>query len=172
MPARDRKSDRRSTAPSPPTIHPATALVIGAGNRFRRDDGVGPMVARRLRALLPSGVVVLETGGEAAELLEAWQGFERVIIVDAASSGGTPGALRRIDVAEESLCHLSPSASSHGLGVTEAVELARALGRLPSHLVVYAVEGEDFTTGEGLSRQVAAAVPHLLQQILAEVTTL
>jgi hydrogenase maturation protease len=51
--------------------------------------------------------------------------------------------------------------STHALGVAEAIELARALGRLPARLEVYAIEGARFTAGAGLSPAVEQAVGKL-----------
>ena len=45
----------------------------------------------------------------------------------------------------------SSDISSHGFGLAHAVELARALGRLPSRLIVFAIQGETFDYGESLS---------------------
>ena len=48
--------------------------------------------------------------------------------------------------------------STHLLGVAEAVELARVLGRLPKALRLVAIEGRNFAHGAKLSPQVEAAV--------------
>lgn len=58
--------------------------------------------------------------------------------------------------------------SSHGLGVPEAVELGEALDRLPERLVVLTVEAADIGYGLGLTEPVAAAVPALVADVLAE----
>ncbi|MDX8034939.1 hydrogenase maturation protease [Lentzea sp. BCCO 10_0856] len=57
-----------------------TAVVIGVGNEFRRDDGVGPAVARAPAA---SGVRAEISDGDPVRLMEAWEGAEVVVIVDA-----------------------------------------------------------------------------------------
>jgi hydrogenase maturation protease len=59
--------------------------------------------------------------------------------------------------------------STHAFGVGEAIELARALGRLPRRVLVYGVEGREFAAGEGLSPAVAAAVEPLVAELLEEV---
>ena len=59
--------------------------------------------------------------------------------------------------------------STHAFGVGDAVELARALGRLPERVVVYGIEGADFTAGAGLSTQVAAAVQRVVDELEEEV---
>ena len=48
--------------------------------------------------------------------------------------------------------------STHALGIADAVELARELGRLPGRLAVYGIEGESFEAGEGLTPAVEATV--------------
>ncbi len=58
--------------------------------------------------------------------------------------------------------------STHSFGVAEAVELARALGRLPARIVVFGIEGRDFAQGEGLSPDVDAAVDEVVRRVTEE----
>jgi len=145
-------------------------LVLGAGNRWRRDDGAGREVARRLRQRLPESVRVVEVNGEATELLAAWEGAEAAVVVDAVSSGSPPGTVHRFDAAAEPLPASLTTPSSHGFGVPQAVELGRRLGRLPPRILVYGIEGEDFGHGEGLSRAVERAVGEVVEAVVGEVT--
>ncbi|MCX2951490.1 hydrogenase maturation protease [Lentzea sp. NEAU-D7] len=138
-----------------------SAVVIGVGNEFRRDDGVGPAVARAVAA---SGVHAEISDGDPVRLMEAWDGADVVVIVDAVRcTPAVPGRWHRT-----TLPHTIPAASSHGLGVPEAVELAEALDRRPEHLVIYAVEVADVGFGTGLTPAVAAAVADLTTSVLAE----
>jgi hydrogenase maturation protease len=132
--------------------------VIGLGNPDRGDDGAGRAVARWLAGRLPPGVEILERGGEAADLLACLEGAAAVYLVDASALAGAPGRVRRFDAAAAPLPAQSFAFSTHGLGLAEAVELARALGSLPPRCVVYAIEGRDFAPGAPLSPAVAAAV--------------
>lgn len=143
-------------------------LVLGAGNPFRRDDGAGPAVAARLAGRLPGQVTVAAVDGGAAEVFSALQGAGQAILVDATSSGAPPGTVRRFDAAASPLPASFARESSHGLGVAEAVELARVLGRLPPRLVVYGIEGEDFGMGDGLTPAVAAAVERVAEEVARE----
>jgi hydrogenase maturation protease len=45
------------------------------------------------------------------------------------------------------------------------------LGRLPARLVVYGIEGRDFTQGEGLSPEVDAAIDEVVRRVTEEVGT-
>jgi hydrogenase maturation protease len=146
-----------------------TVAVIGIGNRWRRDDAVGFEVAARLRA---RGIDARDAQGEVAELIDLWGGAGTAIVIDAVTSGGVPGTVSRIEAGESRLPSGLSSASTHALGIAEAVELARTLGRLPERLVVLAIEGADFTAGEGLTPAVAAAVDEVVEAVVAELTRL
>ena len=143
-------------------------VLIGLGNAFRGDDGVGLLVARRLRELALPGLTVLEQSGEGAALLEAWAGADRVIVVDAVSSGGAPGAIHRLEVGQQPLPAHFSTGSTHAFGLAEAVELARQLDRLPASLLIYGIEGRSYELGTGLSPEVQSAADKVIDQLIAD----
>jgi len=147
---------------------PPETLVIGVGNAFRGDDGVGLIVAHRLRALTLPGVTILEQSGEGAALVESWGSAGRVIVVDAVSSGSEPGTIHRLEVTDQPLPAHFSGGSPHAFGLAEAVELARQLDRLPSSLIIYGIEGQDFTLGADPSPEVQAAADEVASQIAQE----
>jgi hydrogenase maturation protease len=142
-------------------------ILIGVGNPWRGDDGAGLAVARRVRELSPAGVEVREVEGDATALVEAWSGAEAVVLVDAAESGAPPGTVRRFDARAQPLPVRSLRSSTHAFGVADAVELARALDRLPQRLDVYAIEGASFVAGDRLSPLVERAVGQLAAELSA-----
>ena len=144
-------------------------IVIGVGNPDRGDDGAGPEVMRRLRCMVPGDVVLVEHDGEGAALIERFEGAASAFLVDACSSGAQPGTVRRFDVAQTPLPREALGLSSHGLGLAEAVELARALGQLPRSCVVYAIEGQSFAVGAPLSPAVAAAIADVADRLRVEI---
>jgi len=142
----------------------ARRIVIGVGNEFRRDDGLGPAVVARLRTLSPPADVTLAVSdGEPTRLLELWTGAELAVVVDAVRTDGDHGG----HVYELAVGGLGPTTTgtSHGVGLGATVELARALGRLPGRLVVFAVDGVDFGFGAELSPAVAAAVDPVARRV-------
>ena len=151
------------------TAGSASIVIIGVGNEYRSDDGAGIAVARRLRALFPSGVTILEESGEGAALIQAWQGATWVMLVDAVRSGASPGAIHRLDARAASVPTGFFHYSTHAFSVAEAVELARSLDQLPPHLLVYGIEGENFAAGAGLSPAVEQAVETVVERLAEEV---
>jgi hydrogenase maturation protease len=146
---------------------PSRPLVIGFGNRWRGDDAVGPLVAERLGR---AGYDTIEIEADGTLLIEAWAGREWAVVVDAMASGAPPGTVRRFDGAEalaESLPRGSFRSSTHLIGLADAVELARALGRLPGRLTVFGVEGAGYDYGAALSERLAEAAPRLAEDIAA-----
>jgi hydrogenase maturation protease len=149
----------------------ARILVIGVGNEYRSDDAVGLVVARRLRQLSIGNVTVIEASGEGTDLMESWKGADTVIIVDAASSGAKPGTIHRIDARAQRIPTGLLRYSTHAFSVGEAVELARAMNRLPPRMVVYGVEGERFDEGTVLSRAVEGSVDAVVDLVLKQLRT-
>jgi len=147
----------------------SSTVFIGVGNPFRSDDGAGIAVVRRLRGEVPPRVRIQEESGDGTELLEAWKDADCVILVDAVLSGAPPGTIHRLDARTEKLPTWFSHSSTHAFGVAEAIELARAMGDLPARLIVYGIEGLDFSAGTELSPEVAEVVPAAANLILQEI---
>ena len=143
-------------------------LLIGIGNIYRRDDGVGIAVVRRVRPLLPPTVDVLEWTGDLVSLLEVWQ-VPRCIVVDALRSGGSPGEVLRIEPHRASLPAGRRFSSTHTVGLEDVIALAHVLNQLPSVLILYGIEGAEFGEGEGLSPEVEKAIKEVVYCILEDV---
>lgn len=141
-------------------------VLIGVGNAFRGDDGVGVAVARRVADRGEIDVVTCHD--EPSRLLDAWAGADLALVVDAVASGAEAGTVHRFDATERPLPAAVFRGSTHAFGVGDAIEVGRALGRLPGRLLVYGVEGASFTTGDRLSPPVAAAVERLADELLEE----
>ena len=151
---------------------PRNTLVIGVGNRLRGDDAAGPRVIDCLKSDPIRGATVLESSGEIAELIETWDKGDLVFIVDAVCSGAPVGTIHRFEAHREPLPIPAFQTSTHAFGLAEAVELARALGRLPHRLVVYGIEGNDFGHGCHLSAPVTRAIEAAASHIRADLLTL
>ena len=58
--------------------------------------------------------------------------------------------------------------STHAISVADAIELARAMNKLPKRLIAIGIEGKSFEAGAGLSREVEAALPGAIDAVLRE----
>ena len=131
------------------------SVVIGLGNAYRRDDGIGPAVAAAVEALRLPGVQVRRCAVETTAILDAWDGARLAVLVDAAA-GDQPGRVRQCSIEE----FVEPARlSSHELGLKQTYELALALGRAPESVAVVTVDIADIDYGVGLSPAVSAALP-------------
>ena len=143
-----------------------SAVVIGVGNPYRRDDGVGLAVVDALRHYNLPGVVLAESDGEPTRLLDLWSGADLAIVVDATRTrAGRPGHIHRRSLRHPSIKGAG-AATSHAMDFGEAVALAAALDRLPRVLLLFAVEVADISLGTGLSPEVAAAVPIVVAEMV------
>ena len=140
-------------------------LIIGCGNLRRGDDGAGIMAVERLRAL---GIPAEVCAGEASELIGAWSGGDDVIVIDAVVTGAPVGTVNVWD-GRQPLEYGKSSGSTHGLGVAEAIELARTINCLPARLRVYGIEGRRFEIGSGVSPEVERAVEEVVRRIVGDV---
>ncbi|MDR7523338.1 MAG: hydrogenase maturation protease [Armatimonadota bacterium] len=150
-------------------------LIIGVGATDRGDDAAGLAVARRVGVLLAEpacrgirdAITVVEHTGDAAALMEAWAGAQAAILVDAVVSGASPGTIYRLDLGAGTIPALRHP-STHAFGIAEAVGLARALGRSPSRVIFYGIEGASFSPGHALSAPVASALETAARRVLGE----
>lgn len=145
-------------------------IVLGVGNRDRGDDAVGRLVVLLLRGRVPVDVRLIEQEGEATSMVAAFEGVQQAWVIDAAQGNGVVGTIHRIDCATDAVLP-SGTVSSHGLGLAQAIGLARVLGTLPPHCIVYAIEAGDFTAGAVLSSAVSHAAHEVAEEILAELAT-
>ena len=88
----------------------------------------------------------------------------------AVSSDGDPSEIYRFDANENPLPSTLFASSTHALGVSEAVELARVLDRLPQKFIIYGIVGKQFSPGIGISPELEPAIDHVVSQVIEELT--
>lgn len=146
-----------------------TIRVIGVGNAWRGDDAMGILAARLLRERLASPVEVMEAEGDGLALLDLMEGADRVLLIDAVTGGGRPGACVRLDVSRESCWGSVVPSSTHAMGIADAIDLARALERLPKQVVVYGVEIESVESGAPLTPAVCDGLDVVIAMVMKDI---
>ncbi|HLF68783.1 MAG TPA: hydrogenase maturation protease [Gaiellaceae bacterium] len=155
----------RDALPAPRGGAALKSAAVCLGSPFRGDDAVGPEAAERLRA---AGVPVLDCADEPTRLLDRWDGLDTLVVVDAVSTGALAGTLHRVDAGSGPLPRDLRLASTHALGVADALELGRTLGRAPRRVVVLGIEGKAFGMGDPMTPAVTQALDALVEAALAE----
>jgi len=145
------------------------ALILGLGNPLLGDEGIGVRVVEELKGLeLPDGVTVVEGGTAGLGLIGLMEGYQRVIIVDAADMGRPPGRVVRFTPSEAQLKTAEAPLSLHEIGLGEVLALAKALEVAPAELVIIGIQPSRVEGGVGLSPEVEGAIPQIIRIILDE----
>ncbi|GHJ42559.1 hydrogenase maturation protease [Streptomyces sp. TS71-3] len=158
----------------PPDERPTRLLVAGIGNVFLADDAFGPEVITALGTNpegLPPGVQAADFGIRGLDLAyRLLDGYDAVVLVDAAPRGGRPGTLYLIEPDagpdEDPAAGAAPEA--HGMDPVRVLALAGRLAGdsctpLPRVVVLgceplVRVRGDEPDVTVGLSEPVRAAV--------------
>lgn len=153
----------------------AEALVVGLGSPDRGDDAIGAKVADAFAALgMPHVAVTVHE--DPTDLIELWSGFDPVVVIDAVRSGAPAGTLVILETGAgleplpQSAWRSTGRGGTHSFGVAAAIELGRALRRLPPRLTLIGIEARAFEHGAPLSPEVAAALPHALDAVVGAVS--
>lgn len=141
---------------------PAPRLqVIGCGNVLAGDDSAGVEIVRRLRARGDCRCALRDLPHGGVELLESFEEADVILFLDAVSSGAPPGTVHLVPLPWPGIEPRGLSSlSSHGWGLAETLELARALGRRAPRLMLLGVEvaGVSLAAGRSVAVEEAIAV--------------
>jgi hydrogenase maturation protease len=145
-----------------------SALIIGCGNLLRGDDAVGPVLIRRmLDRGLPEGIEVADGGTSGMDVAFRMRGAGRVVLVDAAATGGEPGTLYRLSGADVEVLPPLEGINLHAFRWDHALAFGRWLLKddYPMDIVVYLIEAGGFEFGAPLTSAVEAAVEELVDHL-------
>ena len=144
------------------------AVVIGLGNLYMRDDGLGIRVAQVLKERdLGENVSVQEHPEMDLTVIENLQGASRVIVVDAVRGGKEPGTVSKYALAPRK-GDLTQLPSLHSLALSDILDLAMSSGMLTCPVVIVGVEPKDDSLGVGLSPEVESALPKVIEAVIKE----
>jgi hydrogenase maturation protease len=140
-------------------------LVAGAGNIFLGDDGFGVEVARRLAGeSFPQGVDVADFGIRGVHLAyQLLEGYDTLILIDAAQRGEQPGTIFIIEPDFERPETLQRTESgflldAHGMDPEMVLGMLKDLGGKVGRVVIVGCEPADISERMGLSETVVCAL--------------
>ena len=147
---------------------PCDLLVVGCGNILRGDDAVGPVLVRHLfERGVPDGVRLVDGGTAGMDVAFGMRGAARVVLVDAASSGGEAGTVYRVP--GEELATLPPidGLHTHNFRWDHALSFSSWLlgPERPTDVTVYLVEAASLEPGAPLTPAVEAGMRRVIELI-------
>ena len=139
-------------------------LIMGIGNYLMGDEGVGVHVAQRLaNETLPEGVDVLDGGTGGFFLMEYFENYPVVILIDATLDDRPTGTIRVIE--PRFAADFPRAMSTHDIGLRDLVEGLAILGKMPK-IYLFAVSIEMIQSQQiELSPELERVMPELLEQV-------
>jgi len=144
-------------------------LVIGCGNLLRGDDAVGPVLVRRLLERgLPPGMEVADGGTSGMDVAFRMRGAGKVVLVDAATTGGEPGTLYRLTGADVETLPPLEGINLHAFRWDHALAIAHwALkDEYPDEIEVYLIEAGSLAFGDPLTTEVEGTMELLVDSLV------
>lgn len=145
-------------------------LVICLGNPLMRDEGVGIRLARELELCLAdsSDIEVLDLGTGGLSVMHAMVGRERIVFVDCAVMGESPGHIRRFTPDQVRSKKVRMRYSLHEGDLLNTIELSERMGECPENIVVFGIEPKEICDGQGLSPELEDNIRKYIDTILEE----
>lgn len=148
------------------TLLKGKVLILGIGNRFRGDDGAGPLLVKYLKGKVKN--TLLDVGEEPLNYLEAIQSKapNTILVFDTAEMGEEPGLIKRLDL--EDLSNLA-TVSTHSIPIYQTLRLIKM--RTQADIILFGIQAGTLQLGNRMSPQVENAVKKFareLVQILAK----
>lgn len=143
--------------------------VIGFGNKFLSDDGIGPVIIEKLeksRLLKEKNIELSDLGTSGTDLIFHIKECPRIIIIDALDAGQDPGKVIRIKEKDiEHFCNEGIlSLSLHDLNLADILKLARAM-KLKTEITIIGIKPLNIELGEGLSPEIQKKIPEIISLV-------
>jgi hydrogenase maturation protease len=137
--------------------------VVGLGTRLSGDDEIGLALVQAFSQEMqsPEQCILLENADAAVVASSLLEWHQPVILVDAADMGLASGDYRFFSDRDASITLKSSSVSTHGLGLAEGLEIARALG-FDRPAAIFGIQPFDLSPRQGMVPEMKDRFPVLL----------
>ncbi len=136
--------------------------IIGIGSPSG-DDQAGWLVVDTMKSRLPPEVELIQLDRPGSALIPLLENTSHVILIDAMQGGGQPGDIHHF--INDEWENYGQGLSSHGLGVFDALMLAKELDCLPETLDLYGIEIGSALPGDPASEAIISAAEQLAERI-------
>jgi len=138
--------------------------VVGLGCLILSDEGVGVHVVRRLveTHAIPADVHVIDGGTSAMELLDQLADIAHIVFIDAARTGGAPGAVIQLE-GDALPIWFRQRMGPHQIGLADLLATLSLIGRAPQSVTLIGIEPQSLELGDELTAPVAVAAERALE---------
>ena len=150
-------------------------IVIGLGNVFMRDEGIGVHIVRELIARFNGKypyIDFVDIGTAYISILHIISGKRKAVVIDCARMGEKPGTIKRFTPKDVVSKKQISSLSVHENDFMAVLNLSRKLGEYPEEVVIFGIEPEKVEPGETLSVVLRKHFKDYIKVITAELTTI
>jgi hydrogenase maturation protease len=149
-------------------IPEAGIKVIGFGNIFMSDDGLGIEVINRLRKRkIPAELI--DGGTSAADLIIFSKNSKKMIIVDAVDAGQKQGEVIRFGAGEIARFRgRLKSYSLHDFDLSQAIAIIQKM-KIVVDIVVIGIKPQKTGFGRGLSPEIEEKIPEIMEMVINEI---
>lgn len=144
--------------------------IIGFGNKYRSDDGIGIRVIEELEKLDSfKNIEIIDGGTSGADLIFLIKGCSKIIIIDAIDTGQNIGDVVNIKVnnIEEFIKRDYKSLSLHDLNLADMFSLLKAL-KINADISIIGVRPKNIDFGDRLSPEIEEKIPEIISVIKKE----
>ena len=155
-------------------IKPKTVKVIGFGNSFMGDDGIGIKIIDELEKIKLSGsleyIEIINGATSAVDLLFKLSSTDIAIIIDAIDAGQAEGEIVKFksDEIEDMPGKTIRSFSLHDLGLEEVFRLMGSLKIFPD-ITIIGIKPVVIDYREKLSPEIESRIPEIILMIKQEI---
>lgn len=142
-------------------------LILGIGNKIKRDDVIGIRAAEKVFENLEhtEKIDFQEASAGGLPLLEKIEGYDKVFILDSIQTeGGNPGDIYFLDL--DDLDTGTDSVASHTVDLKTMKKIGENIGEEMPEINIFAIEvKEPYEFGEEMTKEMKEELPKITKEI-------
>lgn len=153
-----------------PTSDKKKTVVLGLGNPIMSDEGIGPAIIQRFldKANQYAHIEFQDVGTGGFSMLYHLEGVDKVVFVDCALMGDTPGTIRRFTCDQVQTVKRLAHFSLHEGDLLTLIEKAKELGQCPEEIVIFGIEPQLVDFGLCLTETLSSQMDHYVAMVEQE----
>jgi hydrogenase maturation protease len=140
-------------------------LIIGVGNPWRLDDGIGPKIIAELNKQPHANFDLRDGGTDALALIDEIEKYTSVIIIDAVNMNAPAGTVRVFTPEQAKIQISSDALTTHGFGLAEMLVMLEKLA-IKTKIKIIGIQPQSIDFGEKLSTVIADQIKSIVDLVL------